>query len=451
MTEHAPAANDQADSAVGEARDARERLHALYAQSLGVVRGEGLLTEHSTFDGKVWSYRSDKASFDFEIPETGRLIVVGAGKATASLAKGVEAVLGDRIDDGLVVVKYDHTEQLDRIREAEAAHPIPDANGVAATRQLVALLDGLTPQDRVIVLLSGGASSLLVAPADGITLEAKSATTDVLISSGASINEINLVRKALSQIKGGQLLSRIAPANSITLLISDVPGGDVGAIGSGPTVPEAPDAAALAEIRRRYNLDAKLPDSVLARLDEAVHADEPNTTGDHQVFVLAESADMVRELCSAAEARGLGCVLGNVDMEGQTHAEAEAFVDTVRAVTADQRPCIVVAAGESTLEVNGKGKGGRNQEFALVVAKLLAGEEGVSVLCAGTDGTDGPTDAAGAFADGTSWARIRAAGLDPDASLADNDSYTVFEAVGDLLITGPTGTNVMDVAIALVE
>lgn len=440
------------EGAGGDPHDARGMLRSLLLQALESVRGEHLIARHSQFDGAVWRYRSPHASFDFEIPEDGRLFVVGAGKATASLSLGMERIFGDRIADGCIVVKYGHTEDLTRIRQLEAGHPIPDRNGLEGTKELLALLRGLTPRDRVVVLLSGGASSLLVAPVSGVSLEEKSLATEVLISSGADIHEINAVRKALSSIKGGGLLDWIEPASSLTLLISDVPSGDSGTVGSGPTIPGAMDHEDLVELCRRYRLQDKLPPTVLAQLTrKSEHV--PLSGGgvaNHAVATLAESRDLVEVLMRLGEAKGFHCELVNAMMHGQTHDEAKAIVDAIRRGDSGAAPRMLIAAGETTLEVTGGGKGGRNQEFALYAAGLLDGADGVCLLSAGTDGTDGPTDAAGAFIDGNSWSRARDAGLDPLHALQDNDSYPVFEHLGDLLITGPTGTNVMDIVLALV-
>lgn len=430
----------------------RGALRSLLLDSLGAVRGEGLIADHSDFDGATWRYHSPHASFEFGIPADGRLYVVGAGKATASLARGMERVFGDHIAGGCIVVKYDHTEDLQQIRQIEAGHPIPDRNGLEGTQQLLATLDGLTPRDRVVVLLSGGASSLLVAPVPGISFEEKSLTSKVLIESGAGIQEINAVRKALSRIKGGGLLDRIEPASSITLLISDVPDSDAGTVGSGPTIRDDFDPDLLSKICERYHLKEKLPQSVVTQLmrDPQRRPSRASGGADHRVVTLAESADLVRALIRAGEASGLNCTVVNAGMSGQTHQEAKAFVEAIEQAQGMPGPHLLIAAGETTLEVTGAGKGGRNQEFALYAGRLLERLEGVCLLAAGTDGTDGPTDATGAFVDPDSWRRMRQAGCDPERALRENDAYPAFEAIGDLFITGPTGTNVMDVVLALV-
>jgi len=431
----------------------RAVLEALFRNALRTVDGAHLLTSQSSFDGRSWHYRSPAADFTFDIPADGRLVVVGAGKAAASLALGLEAVFGDRIDDGCIVVKYGHTEPLTRIRQYEAGHPLPDANGVEGTRHLLATLDGLTAHDRVIVILTGGASALLVDPVAGVTLDDKAATTRLLLHSGASIDEINAVRKALSNVKGGRLLARMTPASSVTLLVSDVPNGDFGTIGSGPSIPERPGGPDALAIFRRYSLLDRLPAGVVAAAGRAKAraCEDAPFAGRHDVLLLAESADLVRGVITLAADAGLECRVVNRCMDGNTHAEAKGFVDTARQVAQrGERNVLLISAGETTLEVTGKGKGGRNQEFALYAARLLAGTTGVTLLAAGTDGTDGPTDAAGAFADGENWARAQALGLDPAAALADNDSYPLLQSLDDLLVTGPSGTNVMDLVLALI-
>lgn len=429
----------------------RVLLEALFRRALRSVEGAQLVRSRSRLDADCWRYSGPRGALDFDIPADGRLIVVGAGKAAASLALGLEDVLGDRIDDGCIVVKYGHTEKLKHIRQYEAGHPLPDANGVEGTRRLLATLDGLTPCDRVIVALTGGASALLVDPVDGVTLDDKAAVTRLMLHSGASIDEINAVRKTLSNVKGGGLLARIAPASSVTLLISDVPDGDFGTIGSGPTIAErenGPDAEA---IFRRYNLLERLPAGVVDAVRHRRSQGGDRPSGRHDVLLLADSADLVREVGNAAAQAGLQSRVVSAAMHGETHEEADAFVDAaITAVRAGERGLLLVGAGETTLEVTGGGTGGRNQEFALHAARRLDGVDGITLLAAGTDGTDGPTDAAGGFADGGSWQRAIAAGLDPGGALADNDSHPLLAALGDLLVTGPSGTNVMDLVLALV-
>lgn len=437
----------------GPVEDPAGFLEHIYKQAVYSVRGDVLLSGKSSWDGTTWRYSSDGLSCEFEIPSDGRVVVVGAGKAAGSLAMGLEAVLGDRITDGCIVVKYDHAEPLKRIRQIEAAHPIPDENGVLATEEILETLKGLRPRDRVFVLLTGGASALLVDPVDGITLADKANVTNLLVRSGATISEINIVRTALSNVKGGGLLAHIAPAKCLTMLISDVPNGDYRTIGSGPTIPSAPGTENPLSILRRYGVADRLSDAILSRLSAIEAKRRPiQSTATGDVLLLAESATLVRNVHRLAAEANVDVRIVDATMQGNTHEAALAFAATAKTARAEagQRPILLVSAGETTLEVKGHGKGGRNQEFALVAARALDGVGGVTLLAAGTDGTDGPTDAAGAFADGTTCARARAAGIDIAAVLADNDAYNLFRPLGDLLITGGSGTNVMDLVLALV-
>ena len=424
---------------------------------MGAVRnvsGEHLIENQLSFSSDCLTINGTNRSLDFDIPGSGRLLVIGVGKAAASLASGLERLLGERIDDGIVIVKYDHTLPLTRIRQIEAGHPAPDENGVSATREMRALLSGLTANDRVIVLLTGGASSLLVSPAAGVHLSDKIGLTNRLLQSGASISDINTVRKALSDVKGGGLLKDISPASSLTLLISDVPGDDIRTIGSAPTVPDDRDDRDPKAILKRFGLWQGLP-SPLASAIETYRPGKtclPDVQGRHDSVVLARSCDLVAAASQIAQDYGLSVRIQNACMTGHTHREAEAMAQAVRkAVNSGEQNLLLIAAGETTLEVKGKGTGGRNQEYALCAARLLSGVDGVTMLCAGTDGTDGPTSAAGAIVDGASWSRAECMGLAPAAALADNDSHPLLARIGALLVTGPTGTNVMDLVLVLVR
>jgi len=433
--------------------EARQLLAEIFASAVAAVRGDCLIEAVSRLEGRRWICRAPDREINVDLPQDGRVFVVGAGKAAASMAKGLETQFAERIAGGCIIVKYGHTEALERIEQIEAGHPVPDSNGLAGTARLLAMLEGLRAEDRVFVLLTGGASALLVAPVDGVTLSDKAALTQALLRSHASIYEINTVRKALSRIKGGRLAERIAPAQLITLLISDVPGGDVATIGSGPTVCEpAPGGDALA-ILERHGVVGQTPQSILRHLAGQRERGPalPCATASGETLVLANSAALVREVDALAAKAGLPVVHVDVAMAGGTHAAARGFAQAMKAHLAqgNPRPCLFVSAGETTLQVNGSGLGGRNQEFALIAAQELAGEESIVVLASGTDGTDGPTEAAGGYADGTTCQRAAASGLAIEQALADNDSHTVLSALGDLHVTGPTGTNVMDLVLGL--
>ena len=450
----APAvASCAAETEAGDAKDARAILRDIFASAIEAVRGADLIRSRSSFVGNAWTYEHGGTRIAWPIPTGGRLLVVGAGKAAASLALGLEQILGERVDGGALVVKYGHVEPLKRITQYEGGHPVPDAAGLAGTGAVLRLLEGLTPDDRVFVALTGGASSLLLAPADGLSLADKVQATEVLLASGASISEINTIRKLLSKVKGGGLLSAIGPAQSMTLMISDVPISDPAMIGSGPTWADTVDGEQALAIIDKYQVAGRMPPAIVKRLEMATaNCARDNRRARH--LILAESADAID--AAAERARALGFAVSVVDrrMEDDTHSAASRFAVAVRAAAQARAwggpATILLAGGETTLKVVGTGKGGRNQEFALVTALALEGTGGVAILAAGTDGTDGPTNAAGAFADGETCARVARVGLDPRAYLANNDSYGLFSSLGDLLVTGPTGTNVMDLVVALV-
>ncbi|HEY4667306.1 MAG TPA: glycerate kinase [Anaerolineales bacterium] len=387
---------------------------------------------------------------------SGRILVLGAGKAVCSLANALEQSLEPRDFSGRVLTKYGHGLPLQRLIVEEAGHPLPDADGVAATKRLLDDLRDLGPEDRIFLLLTGGASSLLVAPAQGLTLEDKIATTELLLRSDATIQEINAVRKHLSTIKGGRLLQAIAPAEVFTIVVSDVIGNDLSSIGSGPTVADPTTFQDCLMILERYGLSRRVPGEVKRHLEQGTRGafSETLKPGAPQLerarhTILASNRHSLRAAQEKAEALGFETEIFRWDMEGPVHDAARAFAKSLTALLERPRPQALLAGGELTLEVRGSGKGGRNQEFALVASRELQGLDGVAVLSAGTDGTDGPTDAAGALADGTTWSRALSIGLDPGALLANNDAYTLFDRLGDLLRTGPSGTNVNDLVIGL--
>lgn len=429
--------------------EARSLLASLFGSALDAVRGDHLVESLGRPTGTSWPIVQEGQAIDWPIDPEGRLIVIGAGKAAAAMAKGIESLFGDRIDDGCIIVKHGHRAPLRRIRQWEAGHPLPDEAGLAATAELLRTVEGLTRKDSVIVLLTGGASALLVAPAQGITLAEKAATTGLLLRSGASIEEINCVRKRLSRVKGGQLLDHIAPAACLTLLLSDVPSGDHGSIGSGPTIRSSPGCGNPLEIVARHGLLDQIPSAVRALLAKPQAVPSHRGSGRDDVILLGDSGSAIAAVRQAAQAAGLGFHIVDANMTGNTHTQARSMAAALRGCPAGLRPALFVSAGETTLAVKGDGKGGRNQEFALVAALELEDVERVALLSAGTDGTDGPTDAAGAFADGSLVARAQALGLNALEMLARNDSHTLFRRTQDLLRTGPTGTNVMDLVLGI--
>lgn len=391
-----------------------------------------------------------------ELEIRGRVVVVALGKAAAAMAQAAEQSLGDAISGGIVVTKYGHGRPLARLRLRESGHPVPDAAGEAAAAEVEGVVAGLRPEDLVLCLLSGGASALVPAPRPPLTLADKQAVARLLLASGADIHEVNTVRKKCSRLKGGGLARACQPAQLLTYAISDVPGDDWGVIGSGPTSPDDSrfrDAWAVIE---RYHLVERLPPAVRRLLEQGCAGAIPDTpTRDDPCFaraqrqLLATNSDALRGAAHAAQQRGFR-VVAAPNLTGEAAEAGRAFAAAVRAQRGGQPVC-VLAGGETTVTLGDHpGRGGRNQEFALAAAIALADCPGAVVLAGGTDGTDGPTDAAGGLVDGGTVARARQAGLDAAAHCRAHDAYPLLETAGDLLRTGPTGTNVMDVAIGLI-
>jgi len=385
------------------------------------------------------------------------IYVVGAGKAGVSMARAAERVLGRRIARGLLNVKYGHTAKLRRVELNECGHPVPDRNGVDGARRIAEIAAGAGPDDLVLCLISGGASALLPLPADPVTLDEKQETTKLLLACGADIHEINAVRKHISRIKGGQLARLASPAAVLSLLLSDVIGDDLDVIGSGPTAPDASTFARARAILEKYAIFDRVPAAVRERIERGVRGEIPETPKpDDPVFarvrnlVVGSNRLAVSQAFAAARELGFRTLVLSTFVEGETREIARMHAAIAKEIVASGRPlkppACVITGGETTVTLRGEGLGGRNQEFVLAAAIDIAGLRNVVILSAGTDGSDGPTDAAGAIADGHTLAR------NPRASefLARNDSYRYFEGLGDLIVTGPTHTNVMDVHLILV-
>ena len=392
-------------------------------------------------------------------PLHGRLVILAAGKAAGSMTQVAEAHYGalppTRLA-GLAVTRHGYGRPTKRIPVIETGHPVPDEAGLSATKRVLKLADAVDAGDLVLVLLSGGASANWIAPAAGITLAEKQAVTRALLRSGAAIGEMNALRKHLSRIKGGRLAQRAYPAKVVTRAISDVPGDDPAVIGSGPTVPDPTTLADAREIVRRYRLE--LPDSVTRALTDP--ANETPKPGD-KIFagsdyrILARPADALRAAAERAGAAGYECVMLGDRLQGEAREVAAAHARLAREISAQGRRAAILSGGELTVTLRGSGRGGPNQEYALALAIDLDGAPGVAALAADTDGTDGgggrPDDPAGAFIDPTTLARARAAGLDPAAFLADNNSTGFFNGIGDLFGPGPTFTNVTDFRAIIVD
>ena len=388
-------------------------------------------------------------------PPEGRTIVVGAGKAAASMAAAVEAAWEAPLE-GLVVTRYGHGAPTKRIEVVEAAHPVPDAAGEKAALRILERMKNLTADDLVLCLISGGGSALLAAPAPGLTLDDKRAINRALLKSGADIAEMNCVRKHLSAIKGGRLALAAAPARVVALVISDVPGDDLAIIASGPTVPDPSTSAEALAILERYAIDA--PARVLAHLQSA--ASETPKPGDPRFAavsnaLIATPQMSLRAAAEAARACGVTPVLLGDAIEGEAREVGKVFagiaISAARHGEPARGPCVLLSGGETTVTVRGKGRGGRNAEFLLGLALALNGAPGVYALAGDTDGIDGSEGNAGAYAAPDTLARAAALGLKAKDRLADNDAYSLFEALGDLVVTGPTLTNVNDFRAILIE
>ena len=379
-------------------------------------------------------------------PPSGRCVVVGAGKAAASMAAAVEAAWADVPLAGVVVAPYGYGGQCQRIHVREAGHPVPDANSVSAAQEIFAAVQGLGPDDLVLALISGGGSAAMCLPAPGITLEDKRITNRLLLASGLDIRTINAVRRRISAIKGGKLAAAAAPARVITLAISDIPGDDPAAIASGPTVP-VPDAGPdLREVAAK--LGPTLPASVAELLSRPSGAGPAVNPG--KITLIATPAAALEAAAQVARENGIRPVILGDDIEGESCAVAK---DMARLVRDQGETAVLLSGGETTVTIGGKsaGKGGRNTEFLLALACELEGRPDVWALAADTDGQDGENlGAAGAIAGPYTSCRARAAGLDPAAFLRGHDSGTFFEQLGDLVITGPTRTNVNDFRAILV-
>ena len=386
-------------------------------------------------------------------PRHARVVVLGCGKASGAMARAAEDVLGDRIAEGFVVVKDGYTAPLRRIRLAEAGHPVPDARGLTASARLLELAASAREDDLVLFLVSGGGSALTPAPVPPVTLEEKQEVTRLLLAAGATIAELNAVRKHLSRFKGGLLARAAWPATVITLALSDVIGDPLDVIASGPTAPDPTTFATALEVLERRGVRDRAPASVISRLEAGVKGEIEETPkpGD-RIFgrvtnlVIGNNTLIIDAAVATARQLGFGTRLLSREIQGEAREVARELVTWAQRL---EPPACLVAGGETTVTVKGRGKGGRCQEFALAAALAMRPGDGVTVLAAGTDGTDGPTDAAGAIVDGGSVERGRAAGVDPVRALEDNDAYRFLRASGDLLVSGPTNTNLLDLYVLL--
>ena len=385
----------------------------------------------------------------------GRTIVIGAGKGSAQMALAFEQVW-DGPYEGVVVTRYGFGAPCKRIEVLEASHPVPDANGLIASRRLKQMVAGLTEDDLVIALVCGGGSALLPAPAGDLTLEDEIAVNKELLASGAPISAMNAVRKHISTIKGGRLAALAYPAKVVSLIVSDIPGDIASYVASGPTVPDANSRDDALGLIAQYRMN--FPDAVMKHLRSAKAAapmpDDPVFSG-NDVHIIASAAVSLQAAADAARRLGIEAVILSDAIEGEAREAAKVHAAIAREVSMRGRPfnkpVVILSGGETTVTVTGNGKGGRNTDFLLSFARDIDGLAGIDALAADTDGIDGSEDNAGAFADGTSVARMREKGLDPALHQRNNDAWTAFNAVGDIFFTGPTGTNVNDFRAILVR
>jgi hydroxypyruvate reductase len=385
----------------------------------------------------------------------GRTIVVGAGKGSAQMAAAFEKAWDGPLE-GVVITRYGYAAPCERIRVLESAHPVPDAAGLEASRTLLDTVGSLTEDDLVVALISGGGSALLPSPPDGLTLAEEIAVNEALLASGAPISAMNAVRKHVSTIKGGRLAAAAWPARVVSLVVSDIPGDNPALVASGPTIPDAASRADALAIVAAYRM--KLPDAVMAHLNsaaaEAPRPDDPRFAR-NEVHVIASAAVSLEAAAAEAKKQGVEAIILSDSIEGEARDVGSVHAAIAREIATRDRPfrkpVLVLSGGETTVTLRAKGKGGRNSEFLLAFALGVAGLPGVHALAADTDGIDGSENNAGAFADGSSVARMRAAGVDAKAMLAGNNAWTAFNAVGDLFVPGPTGTNVNDLRTFLVR
>jgi len=441
----------------GKARERRKRALEVLMTALRAVDPINAIERQVSLVGDVLHI----GERTYDLTRHRRIFVVGGGKAGGSMAKAVEGILGDRIADGMVNVKYGYTMPTERIELNEAGHPIPDERGVAGTRRMVELLQEAGEGDLVLCLISGGGSALMTLPSEGIALEDVRELTDALLRCGATINQINAVRKHISQVKGGNLARLAYPAEVVSLILSDVVGSPLDVIASGPTVPDPTTFADAYGVIEGYKLLGDVPASIVEHLRRGLDGLIPETPkeGDPifaKTYNLVIGSNEIAAMAAVRKAKELGfhTLLLSAFVEGEAREVAKVFAGIAKEIVHSghplPRPACVVAGGETTVTVQGKGLGGRNQELALAAALEIAGMEDVIIVASATDGSDGPTDACGAIADGSTISRAREKGLDATQYLADNDSYHFFQELGDLIITGPTNTNVNDLTFIFV-
>jgi glycerate 2-kinase len=398
-------------------------------------------------------------NFSLEVNEN--IYVIGAGKASAVMAAEVEKILDNRITEGHIVVKYGHSCKLKYIKVSEAGHPVPDSNGFKATEKILKIAGKANRNDLVICLISGGGSSLLADFPDGSSPEEMIRVNDFLINCGACVKEINAVRKHLSIVKGGQLARVVSPATLVSLILSDVPGDPLDVIASGPTTPDPTTFYQALDVLEKYNLTSSIPGGILKYLKEGANGIRPETPKPDDPVFEKTSNHLIGNNTLALEASKQKALEFNINpviidnqLQGDTATVAEYIVETSLKFKSDKsevKPVCLLFGGETTIKMSGKGHGGRNQHLALLCATMLQNHPGITILSAGTDGTDGPTDAAGAVVDSDTIPGALSKNIDPAKYLMEYNSYQFFKKAGGHITTGPTMTNVMDIIVVIVE
>ena len=395
-----------------------------------------------------------------DLPAVNKLYVIGAGKASALMAKELESLLGNRINGGHVITKYGHAIPLEFIKVTEAGHPVPDENGLKGTSEILTFVRSAGKDDVILCLISGGGSALLTDVPEGCTLEDLKYLNDLLLKSGASINEMNCIRKHLSKVKGGLLSKAVWPARIYSLILSDVIGNPLDVIASGPTAPDPTTYTDALSILKYYDLEEKIPQQALQYLRDGLNRKHEETLKeDNPIFdktnnlVIGSNRQALQVAKASAELKGYETEIVTDSLEGDIPDVVSFIVEMAKSakqLISDEKICLLFG-GEPTIKVTGDGKGGRNQHLALLAATMLKDLPGITILSGGTDGTDGSTDAAGAVVDMLTWHHAKDLELDIAKYIAEFDSYNFFKKEGGLIITGPTHTNVMDLIVALIE
>lgn len=441
----------------GREGERRRRIVTVLEAALEAVDPYAAVRHYVRRDGNtLWVDRCE-----YDLAEIDRVLLVGAGKAGAPMAQAVEDVLGDALSAGCVTVKDGYALPTRCVRLTEASHPIPNEAGVAGAKEIADLLDSAGERDLVLCVISGGGSALMTLPVEGVTLDDLQVLTGSLLRAGATINEINAIRKHLDRVKGGGLARMAVPARIVSLMLSDVVGNPLDVIASGPSVPDTSTYADALDLLAHYDLMDEAPSAIRAHLERGVageFADTPkpgDAIFDRTQNVIVASNDLAAVAAQeAAKELGFNTLLLTTYVEGEAREVAKVLAALAKETLASgrpiPRPACLILGGETTVTIRGSGIGGRNQEMALMAAVQIAGLDDVAIVCLATDGTDGPTDASGALADGGTIARGAALGLDPWEYLRNNDSYHYFRPLNDLLLTGPTNTNVNDLAFVFV-